>query len=1109
LNKLVQPRRKPWRRLRRNTDMAKDVISEQDEKLLAFYSGMNVYCREKLAEFRRTWLDVAGTLPFYRGDVLPVSKIEGVYPIKSIFYSDKVAHAQVVYELMKAMHAWVMTNASDRQSVLFVISGSTDRVALLANTTSTHNGKSSLEAAFPGVVFGDPRPLSPYVENMRRGGLVTGIPAFSENEHEQLYSLDVLLRGLRGKRFTIVIAGVPCTEAEVDQYLSETRQEIGNNHENIKQNITKQFGEGVSKTLGTSFTSFGALMSSLSKATTKTISGGLSFPIKRVIGTVAGSLAKTITKTTGHALGSAIGVNYSVTRMQNRSHANSLERLNQFAEAYEEALEERETRYQNALAEGAWRSLTYVLAENDEDFKFASALLKSCLTAHFDVYEPFRIVPLGNVSSDWESSICTLPEVSYKGQRRKLETILTSSEFASLISLPSESQPGIEVRETPRFSVTAEAPEGERIALGSICDREVVSSNVMAVAPSDLLSHTLVVGLTGMGKSTTIRRVLSEAHVPFLVIEPAKSEYRNMLVGGEHIRVFTAGDEDVLPIRINPFEIPPGDSLHSHIDALGAILNAAFPMEGPMSALLEQGLVRAYQDAGWDVVQGKAPNDNRIPTMDDFYRSLEKTIDEQHFQGDYGCNIKSALLARINSLRIGPRGRLFNSELPFDVGDLLSRPTVIEMKKVGSDETKTFLSGLLLLRLYKFFEQQGLCDRLQNLLVIEEAHRIFRKASDKGNSLVGNNSAHQSVQLFENILAEVRAYGLGIVIADQLPLRLSDGAVKNTNLKIIHRLGALDDAIAMGGSMGLDEKRATFICRMNRGEALVHCASVSEPAHVKVAFCKDVVGELLTEDYLKQCYPREKTSERRPPYFDTVRSQLEICRPRGLETVADACLFSILMVPAVKREKWEYIWNASTSRIIEELGKPAHVSVSQEMAAHLLHASVLSLLKGWRGLMGGAAEAYLKILRAWDVVLGADGCLNLEKIREVRDLIRTDEVTKQAKWPLWVPTPLPSVERHYLEARQMAAVIKLRAPEVVKALAGDELPDACARVTRAILDRTVPEVDVRGETLRDFTISVLIALVDVVRPQACAHLEYIAGLIKEIEDCYQEKGVGR
>jgi len=127
----------------------------------------------------------------------------------------------------------------------------------------------------------------------------------------------------------------------------------------------------------------------------------------------------------------------------------------------------------------------------------------------------------------------------------------------------------------------------------------------------------------------------------------------------------------------------------------------------------------------------------------------------------------------------------------------------------------------------------------------------------------------------------------------------------------------------------------------------------------------------------------------------------------------------------------------------------------------------------------------------------------------VRDLIRTDEVTKQAKWPLWVPTPLPSVERHYLEARQMAAAIKLRAPEVVNALAGDELPDACARVTCAILERTVPEVDVRGETLRDFTTAVLIALIDVVRPHACAHLEYIAGLIKEIEDCYQEKGVGR
>lgn len=1089
--------------------MAKDFMTDHDEKLLAFYSEMNTHCQKKLEALRRNWLDVAGTLTYYRGDSLPISKIGNVYPIKSILYSDRITHSQVVYELMKAMRSWILTNASSKQSVVFIVSGTAEKISLLANTTSHSNGKASLQAAFPGVVFGDSLPLTPYLGNMRRGGIVTGIPAFSENEHEQLYSLDVLLRGLRGKNFSIVILGMPCEEKEIDQCLLETRKAIGENHEHIKQNISKQFGEGVSRTIGTSFTSFGALMSSLTnthseaKTTAHTVGVTKSMGVKAggsYAYTAAKTIADSIANTTGNAVGGAIGVNYSVTKMQNQSHANTLERLNQFAEAYETALEDLETRYKNALAEGAWKSLTYVLAENDEDFKFASSLFKSCLTAHFDVYEPFRIVPLGNSSTDWESTIYHLPEVGYNADRKSLETILTSSEFAALISLPSESQPGIEVRETPRFSVTAEPPAGEKIELGHVCDREVVTNNVMAITPSDLTAHTLVAGLTGMGKSTTIRHILSEVNVPFLVIEPAKSEYRNMSIGGEHIRVYTAGDEEVSPLRINPFELPPNDSLHSHIDSLNGILNAAFPMEGPMAALLEQGLVRAYLDAGWDVVVGKAPNDNKIPTMDDFYNALQKTIDEQHFQGDYGCNVKSALLARINSLRIGPRGRLFNSETPFDVSDLLKRSTVIEMKKVGSDETKAFLAGLLLLRVYKYFEQLGHGDRLRNVLVIEEAHRLFKKASDKGNSLVGNNSAHQSVQLFENILAEVRAYGLGIVIADQLPLRLSDGAVKNTDLKIIHRLGALEDAVAMGGSMGLDEKRSAFICRMKRGEALIHCSAVSEPVHVAVTFRRGEAGENLSDDCLKKQCPRTKASERRPPYFDMVKNQIEVCKPREIERIADSCLFSILMVPWSKKDKWNYIWNSCVTGIIPNLGKQIKVHMSTDMAAHLLHSAILSLLKSKQFIAKKAPEVMSTILCSWDSVLSADGALNLEKVREVREAMLSEELSKHANMPSWLPSEYPSAERLYLEARQMAASLKLCDEELIEQLRDNKEAAVCKHVSEEVLGRTIQDVDVRGDTLAEFTFAVMIALLNRARPKGCATKEYLARINQIIRE---------
>ncbi len=1068
--------------------MAEDFNEKKDKQFLLNYSEINSLCQQSLASFKRSWLDVPGAFPYYKGKSLLLSETDSVFPIKSIFYSDCVSHSQVVYELMTAMRSWVLTNASNKRKIVFIVNGNEHRIALFANTIPSNLHRKTLEAAFPGIVFDSPCSISPFFENKRRGGVITGIPAFSENETEQLYSLDVLLRGLRGKRFTLITLGVPCSEKEIMHLLDETRRLIGENHEKVNQTISKQTGEGTARTTGVSLTSFAALTRAL------TASGSLGFLLKIV------SIAASIAKTKGKSFGSALGVNYSYTKSQNQSYSNSFERLNQFAEAYEEALKEQEERYENALSEGAWRSITYVLAENDEEFRFVSSLYKSCLTAHFDVYEPFRIVPLANISSDWESTFQFIPEISVLGQRKPLETILTTSEFSSLMSLPAESHPGIEIRKTPRYSVTPEC--GSDIKLGYICDREVPIDNEFSISKKDISAHALVAGLTGMGKSTTIRNILSQIAVPFLVIEPAKSEYRNMTINGENIRIFTAGDEDVFPLRINPFELPPNESLHSHIDSLAAILNAAFPMEGPMSALVEQGLVRTYSDAGWDVVSGIPPLDNKIPTMDDFYLGLEKTIEKQKFKGDYGCNIKSALLARINSLRIGPRGRLFNSELPFDVKDLLSKPTVIELKKVGSDETKAFLSGLLLLRIYKYFEQKGNTDVLSNVLIIEEAHRLFRRTQNNANSLVGNNTEHQSVSIFENILAEVRAYGLGIIIAEQLPLRLSDGAIKNTNLKIVHRLGALEDAIAMGGSMGLDESRSSFICRMKVGEALIHCSSISEPVHVKISYSKENHPTLLSDDYLKKNLVRARASERRPPYFDSIKFEIESKAPRALEKIADSCLFSIMMTPSSKKEKWGYIWNSCVSTTIPNLAKEKGISISIDMASHLLHSAVLALLKEKNYIASKAPSLLNEMLLVWDVALTQKSSLNIEKIKALRHLFICDELINSVVMPAWLPQEYPSSKRFYFEAKQMAAAIIISDPAIKTTMKRD-LKAACSMVAGYIIGRSVREVDIRGDSLNDYTFAVMIALINAIRPTGSTKGEYLANLFDIITKCYQ------
>lgn len=1085
-----------------------DINTHLDEKFLAFFKKTSEQARGALSGLRRDWLsEIPGSSTFENGTELAVNRTGKFIRIKSIFYSDKLEQAQVVHDLMTAMQSWVKEEAGCRNGLSFVVRGTSLAVELYAGVEDAAHHRSSLEAAFPGVLFGDEVPLAPFVTKMRCGGVITGVPAFSDNEHEPLYSLDRLLRGMRGKTFTLLVSGTPMSESEINNQLDEVRRLVGENHDRIKDNIQKSYGKSDAKTVGIVLTTFAAvanmakwgLLSGIVQPLSSVVNSGAKLvakyhPISGAATTLPGKAGAVVSDlrnkvmnsgiwhpdTSSLTRGGAIGFNRSITRTQSQTYSNSLERLNRFAEAYEEALKEEEERLQRAQSEGAWRSATFLLAEDTDTLRFAASMFKTALTERYDAHEPFRIVPLANRSDDWSSVVSSIPRTL---DGNEIGTILTSSEFASFMCLPAESHPGVDIRSTRRYSVNPETLYDEPdIVLGPLCDREVALANEFGITTADLRAHTLVTGLTGMGKSTTIREILAQAGIPFLVLEPAKSEYRNLQIGGQPIRFYTAGDEQDVPLRINPFELSPGDTVHSHIDALAAILNSAFPMEGPMAALVEQGLVRAYEHAGWDITSGAPPSSGAVPTMDGFYDDLAAVIDEQKLSGDYGSNIRGALLTRINSLRIGPRGRLFNSETPFDVAELLSRPTVIEMRKVGNDESKSFLTGILMLRIYKYFESLGESEDLRNLLVLEEAHRVFKRTSGKSDSLVGNNTAQHTVEIFENILSEVRAYGLGIVIADQLPLRLSEGAIKNTNLKIAHRLGAREDAENIGGSMGLDAEHSAFLNRLKVGETLVHCSSLSEPVHVRVLKRLDSVGQEVSDKKLSVA-ERPNATDRRPAHYDRWRNEIERAAPRELERLADRYLTSILVVAGDgKEERWNHIWEECISGELPLIAERANITLARgEMGAHLLHGAVYALLRS-KKYLEYAPRTRDDILRLWNRSLPADCIVPVPQcVKEMRKcILKSEKLRERIPWPTWFDYSSDVVCGFYAEARQTVAAIRKKdaSRDVEAAFQRNDLSTAIEAIVKATEVFFVPNLDLRGDTLVSFEEAVCIAFLD-------------------------------
>ena len=145
---------------------------------------------------------------------------------------------------------------------------------------------------------------------------------------------------------------------------------------------------------------------------------------------------------------------------------------------------------------------------------------------------------------------------------------------------------------------------GETIEIGKISDNGNIIDNMsFKMTEDDLNKHTFVCGITGSGKTTTVKNILSSCEKPFMVIEPAKKEYRNIeLKNNTNVEVYTLGKPEINCLQMNPFYILPGISPQMHIDFLKDLFNASFSFYGPMPYILEKCLQNIYIKKGWNLV---------------------------------------------------------------------------------------------------------------------------------------------------------------------------------------------------------------------------------------------------------------------------------------------------------------------------------------------------------------------------------------------------------------------------------------------------------------------------------------------------------------------------
>ncbi|MFZ4397717.1 MAG: ATP-binding protein [Kiritimatiellia bacterium] len=508
---------------------------------------------------------------------------------------------------------------------------------------------------------------------------------------------------------------------------------------------------------------------------------------------------------------------------------------------------------------GMWDVQSYLMTDTMSDCERGTQALHAAFSGPDSAPQPLRIKS-GSRNGIREPSA-------------RMTTRLNTAEVAALASLPRREVPGLQVTDHVPFGMTGCAGGQSAIALGTLMSCGTSTSLWFEIQKDSLNKHMFVAGVPGSGKTRTCLYLLTqlwrEHQTPWLVLEPSmKSEYRTLLRSslGADLRIFTAGDESVSPLRMNPMEVPRGVHVQTHIGYLTTLFKAAFAMEAPMPYVLDDAIHHVYEEHGWDLVSGthSSGGNECQPTLADLLVTCNKVVQDLGYDNQLKANIQAALRTRLTSLMRGAKGRMLNVTKSISIDDLLSAPTVIEFAAIGDDDEKAFLLGCILLKLAQHRQTQGLATAgLRHVTLIEEAHRLLRNVPETMGTSVAN-PRRQAVEAFSNMLAELRAYGEGLVVVDQMPSKLVPDVIRNSGIKVVHRLVAEEERKIVGGAMSLNEPQTRFLSALSAGQAIVYADGNANACRVLIP---DQAGR---EGYLKDSPSHAEVRAHMKPHIQRV-----------------------------------------------------------------------------------------------------------------------------------------------------------------------------------------------------------------------------------------------
>lgn len=812
----------------------------------------------------------------------------------------------------------VIAGLSDNHSaIVYLLSGSPSGIDLYIGVASneqyTDDEAEMLRCAFEGNFFGadlyklkegsDTIILENIFKTTRYLGLITGVPSFNDEENnldgKDYQGIEILVNTLIDARWQMVIVAEAGSDANIKTSLEEIYELSTHLSEQIKHSVQQSENRGSSKTEtkgsstsithGTNTGKSEAQSKGISKGVNKTESSGKSgsdWNKNTTTGTNDGSSEQnTITTNTGNSESTQTGNNYSIAEGTTNGESLSVtrERINKRNEQMQTHLNDTQIgRFMQGRSKGMYRAAIYICAENKAIYNRLSRSVLSIFQGSQPSYTPLNVhhMPIYNgvklsdllqlrhveakafLNEQPESVILHSIPKSVHPNHIYAATWLTTRELALLAGLPNVELPGLKLRKSVSFALnTLEAQShGHTINLGNIIQngRELKHKNIEI--PHDILNkHIFVTGVTGSGKTTTCMKLLLETGFPFTVIEPAKTEYRALYAQdkNQEIEYYALGREDLSTFRLNPFElVSANQNLMGHISMLKATMCAVFPMEASMPFIVEQAIIEAYQEKGWDISNNvnyliDNPWDKTSdawPTFSTMINKLDDVIKSAGMGKEFEEKYKGSLVSRLTSLTNGIKGTMINTPRSIDFNQLLDKKVVIELEELKDEEDKAFFMGLIIARFAECMKQRHKQNPdFKHITLVEEAHRLLSQPEPGA-----DGSKKLGVEMFANLLAEVRKYGECLIIADQIPNKLVSDVIKNTNTKIVHRLFAADDRNAIGDAMGLNDEQKDFLPMLKAGETIIYSGGWHAAVRAKILQYTNTTAPEISEDLIKQ-----------------------------------------------------------------------------------------------------------------------------------------------------------------------------------------------------------------------------------------------------------------